>query len=219
MSGATRSTKVTLSAGGKYTINFVSADFAITPLAITGNFTAGSKVYDGNTSAAVLTRTLNGVLTADLPNVSLSGGTATFADPYVGPSKTVTLAGATLAGSAAANYTVTSVATTVASITSQALSVSSGLSANNKVYDGDTVATISSNNVVLSGVVVGDAGTVALSTNGYGASFASAGVNNGIVVMVSGLRLTGASATNYTLTQPVVLAASITSQALSVSRG
>ena len=115
-----------LSAGGNYTIVFISADFAITPLPITGNFTAGNKVYDGNTSATVLTRTLNGVLTADLANVRLSGGTATFADPYVGPSKTVTLAGAILAGSAAANYTLSSVATTVASITSKALTVSSG---------------------------------------------------------------------------------------------
>ena len=44
---------------------------------------------------------------------------------------------------------------------------------------------------------------VMLSTNGYGASFASAGVGNGIAVRVSGLTLTGASATNYTLTQPV----------------
>ena len=60
------------------------------------------------------------------------------------------------------------------------------MTANNKVYDGRTGATISSNNVVLSGVVAGDVGTVSLSTNGYGASFASAGVSNGIAVSVSG---------------------------------
>ena len=68
-------------------------------------------------------------------------------------------------------------------------------------------------------MVAGDVGAVALSTNGYGASFASAGVSNGIAVSVSGLTLTGSSATNYSLTQPVMLAASITSQAVSVSSG
>ena len=85
------------------------------------------------------------------------------------------------------------------------------------MYDGTTSATISSNNVVLGGVVSGD--VVNLSLNGYAASFASAGVSNGISVNVTGLTLTGASATNYSLTQPVVLAASITSKALTVSSG
>ena len=90
-----------------------------------------------------------------------------------------------------------------------------GITANNKVYDGTTVATISSNNVALSGVVGGD--TVSLSTNGYTANFASAGAGNNIGVTVSGLTLTGTSATNYTLTQPVGLTANITPATLTVS--
>ena len=45
---------------------------------------------------------------------------------------------------------------------------------------GRPVATISSNSVVLAGVVGADA--VSLSTNGYAASFGSAGVSNGIAV-------------------------------------
>ena len=80
------------------------------------------------------------------------------------------------------------------------MTIGSGIRANNKVYDGTTAATISSNNVVLTGVVSGD--TVSLSTNGYTANFASAGVGTDIPVSVSGLTLTGASARNYTLTQP-----------------
>jgi trimeric autotransporter adhesin len=90
-----------------------------------------------------------------------------------------------------------------------------GITANNKVYDGTTVATITSNNVVLAGVVAGD--TVTLSTNSYTASFASANVGNGIVVTVSGLTLTGASATNYTLTPPTGLTANITPATLLVN--
>jgi len=64
--------------------------------------------------------------------------------------------------------------------------------------------------VVLNGVLAGDAPNVRLSTNGYAANFASPNVGTGIVVTVTGLTLTGASATNYTLSQPT-LAANITS--------
>ena len=69
------------------------------------------------------------------------------------------------------------------------MTIGSGLTANNKVYDGTTAATITSNNVVLTGVVGGD--TVNVTTNGYTASFASAGVGTAIPVRVGGLTLTG----------------------------
>ena len=83
------------------------------------------------------------------------------------------------------------------------MTISSGMTANNKVYNGTTSATLSSNNVLLSGVISGD--TAILNTNGYVANFASAGVGNGIAVSVSGLTLSGASAANYTLAQPSTL--------------
>jgi hypothetical protein len=89
------------------------------------------------------------------------------------------------------------------------VSIVSGLTANNKIYDRTTSATLSSNNVALAGVVPGD--TVSLDTNGYAANFASASVGNGIAVTVSGLTLSGAGAGNYTLTQPAGLLANITS--------
>ncbi|EFQ79243.1 hemagglutination activity domain protein [Algoriphagus machipongonensis] len=82
----------------------------ITALEITGNFTADNKVYDGNNSATVLTRTLNGVISPDA--VTLTGGTATFSDEDVATGKTVTLTGATLSGADAGNYSLGSVATT-----------------------------------------------------------------------------------------------------------
>jgi hypothetical protein len=90
-----------------------------------------------------------------------------------------------------------------------------GISANNKVYDGTTAATISSNNVVLVGIVGAD--TVNLLTNGYTANFASANVGTGIAVTVNGLSLSGASATNYTLTPPAGLTANIMPATLTVS--
>ena len=89
-----------------------------------------------------------------------------------------------------------------------------GITANDKVYDGTTTATISTNGYTLSGVDVGDVGNVILATNGYLATFASAGANNGILVTVSGLTLTGSAANKYTLTQPTGLTANITAKPL-----
>jgi hypothetical protein len=88
------------------------------------------------------------------------------------------------------------------------VAIVSGLTAIGKIFDRTATATLSSNNVVLSGVVAGD--IVSLKTNGYAANFASAGVGNGIAVTVSGLTLSGAGAANYTLAQPTGLMANIT---------
>jgi len=117
---------------------------------ITGNFTAGNKVYDANTSAAVLTRILNGVLAVDASNVSLSNGTATFVNSNVENGKTVTLAGATLTGSAAGNYNLTSLGTTTANITQRDLSVTANTS---DITYGDAAPAVS---VSYSGFVGGD---------------------------------------------------------------
>ncbi|SFO66656.1 hypothetical protein SAMN04488519_1111, partial [Algoriphagus ornithinivorans] len=109
-----------------------NATLTITPKTLTGAFTADNKVYDGTTSANVLGRILNGVLAGDVGNVSLSGGTATFATASVGNGKTVTLTGATLSGSAAGNYNLTSVGTTTANITPKSAIVTPD--ANTKEY-------------------------------------------------------------------------------------
>ena len=101
--------------GNNYAVTYQAVHTGeITPLGITGSFTAANKVYDGNTAATVLTRSLAGAISGD--DVSLSGGTATFDNANVGAGKTVTLSGATLAGSDAGNYTLSSVGTTTASI-------------------------------------------------------------------------------------------------------
>lgn len=85
---------------------------------LTATFTAASKVYDGNASATVTSRSLVGVAGTDA--ISLIGGTATFASKNVG-TWAVSLSGAKLSGAAAGNYVLDSVATTTASITPKAL--------------------------------------------------------------------------------------------------
>ena len=103
---------------GNYNISYATGtargELTVTPRPITGSFTAADKVWDGTTAATVTGRSLTGVLGND--DVSLTGGTAKFADANVGASKTVTLTGATLSGDAAFNYELSSVNTTTASI-------------------------------------------------------------------------------------------------------
>jgi len=80
-----------------------SAD--ITPRALSlAAFTAASKTYDGTAAATITGSTLSGVIGSD--SVSLAGATASFADPNVGSGKAVTLAGGSLAGTDAGNYSL-----------------------------------------------------------------------------------------------------------------
>ncbi|SMB81731.1 filamentous haemagglutinin outer membrane protein, partial [Hymenobacter roseosalivarius DSM 11622] len=203
-------TQGTFSAGTNYELTYAGANLVITAKALTASFTADNKVYDGNTSATILTHSLSGVLSADADKVSLTGGTATFATASVATGKTVTLTGAVLGGDARGNYSLntTPAVTTTADITAKALTVA-GVTADNKVYDGKTAATLTTTGATLSGVVTGE--TVTLTSTTAPATFATAAVANGKAVNVTGL---GVSSSNYTLTQPTGLTANITAKQL-----
>jgi len=150
---------------------------------------------------------LSGVLAGDTVSLNTNGYAANFASAGVGANLAVTVSGLTLSGTSASNYSLTQPSALTANISAAPVTIASGLTANNKVYDGTTTATLASNNVVLSGVLAGD--TVSLNTNGYAANFASAGVGANLAVTVSGLTLSGTSASNYSLTQPSALTANI----------
>jgi hypothetical protein len=85
-----------------------------------------------------------------------------------------------------------------------------GITANNKVFDGTTAATLNVAGAKLVGVVKGD--TVTLNARHVVGVFASSNVGNGISVAISGLSLGGAHAGDYALTQPTITA-SITAKA------
>ncbi len=211
------------SAAGNYNLSQptgLTANITKAGVTISSGISANNKVYDGTTTATISSNNmvLVGVLAGDTGNVfvSINGYTANFASPGVGHGIGVTVSGLTLTGSAAGNYNLSQPTGLTANITKAGVTISSGLSANNKVYDGTTTATISSNNMILAGISAGDTGNVGLSTNGYVANFASAGVGNGIGVTVSELTLTGSAAGNYNLSQPAGLTANITPKALTI---
>jgi hypothetical protein len=186
---------------GNYVLTPPSTTADITPLAITGSVTVASRVYDGGVDATIAGRTLSGVLGTD--NVSLVGGTATFADKNVGSGKTVTVTGLSLSGANAANYTVNSTETTTANITAATLTVT-GIAAADKPFDGTTAATLDTSGDMLVGVIGNDA--VTLSVAGAVGNFDTPDIGTNKTVFIIGLTISGTDAGNYSLTQPTTTA-------------
>ena len=133
-----------------------AATLTVGALAVTGSFTASSKVYDGDTTADVLTRSLSGVVGEDA--VALIGGTAAFADANAGTSKVVSLSGASLSGADAGNYSLGSVDTTTADIFKADATIS--VEGYEGAYDGAAHGASGSatgvNDEALSGLDLGD---------------------------------------------------------------
>ena len=83
---------------------------------VIGAITVNSKTYDASITATIATRTLSGVTNSDV--VSLTGGTAAFANRNAGNGKTVIVTGFSLSGANAGNYALASTsATNTANIT------------------------------------------------------------------------------------------------------
>ena len=177
----------------------------ITPKTLTVSETASNKVYDGNTTATVSLsddRVAGDVLTASFSD-------ANFDTKNVGTNKTVTVTGISISGTDAANYTLaSSTATTTADITARTLTVSA--TASNKVYDGNTTATVS----LSDDRVAGDVVTVSFSD----ANFDTKNVGTNKTVTVTGISISGPDAGNYILASTTATdTADITSQVLTVS--
>ena len=83
---------------------------------------------------------LTGVFGTDAVTLVSTGATGTFANKNAGTAKTVTTSGFTLDGTDSGNYTLTQ-PTTNGNITAANLTVS-GVTANNKVYDGTTCSAL-----------------------------------------------------------------------------
>ena len=103
-----------------------------------------------------------------------------------------------------ANYNSASSSPLAFSISQKALTIT-GLTAEDKIYDESTTATISGT-ATLNGVVGSEDVTL---TGSPTATFASSAVGVGISVAVTGYSLTGADVANYTLTQPTLSASII----------
>ena len=185
-----------------------------------GTYTVVITNYCGSVTSSVATLTVTktaGTVTLGSLNQTYNGSAevATSVTTPSGLTVNLTYNGSANAPTNAGSYTVIGTindanyqgsATNTLTISKATVSISSGLSANSKTYDGVTSASLSSNSVVLSGVAAGDAANAQLSTNGYTATFANPAAGTAIAVTVSGLTLTGIASANYTFIQPALTA-------------
>ena len=176
------------------------------PVFITG-LVATNKVYDATVAAGTNGAAgvaLAGIISPEVVNLSGAGSFA-FTNKNVASPRGITVSSYTISGADSGNYVLV-LSNLLANITAFPTAVAS-VTANNKPYDGGTVATLS--------------GTPSLSPTKFGsddatiggtpvATFASATVANGKAVTVTGYTLTGVDASNYSLSQPSGLTANIT---------
>jgi hypothetical protein len=192
---------------GNYSItNQDSTTANITARALAVNAAGVNKVYDRLIDA---TATLSDDRVAgDVLTTAYT--TASFLDKNVANGKTVNVSGITVTGTDAGNYTANTTAATTANITAKAL-ILTGITAGNKVYDGNTTATVSTSGANYNGLIVGDAVTV----NATG-TFADKNVATGKTVTLTSSN-TGADVGNYSITSQANTTANITAAALTAS--
>jgi hypothetical protein len=165
----------------------------VTAKALTvGGVTASNKPYDGTTAATLVTNgaSLNGVVGSDAVTLVTTNATGTFANKDVGTGKTVTVAGLTLSGTGAGNYSLTQ-PTTTADIQQRTLTAS--FTADSKAYDGTTAAVINGRSVS------NKVGMEDVNITGGTATFDNATVGTGKTVTATGFTLAGADVANYSL--------------------
>ena len=112
----------------------------------------------------------------------------------MGVGKTVTVSGGTLAGADAGNYQFAAATGTATANITPATLTAAGFTAQNKVYDATTNATVSG------GTLGGVLGADVVSLAGLSGSFTDKNVGTGKIVTVSGGTLAGGDAGNYQLT-------------------
>ncbi|WP_411883172.1 YDG domain-containing protein [Polaromonas sp. YR568] len=184
-----------------------TASISQASLTVTG-ITAADKTYNASDAATVNTTGVayNGLFAGDVVTVSATG---LFADKNVGTGKTVTL-GSSYSGADAGNYTITGQATTTASISQAALTIS-GITAGDKTYNASDAATVNTAGAAYNGLFAGDVVSVA-ATGLF--SDKNAGANKTVNLSSS---YTGADAGNYAITSQASTTATINQAALTVS--
>jgi mucin-19 len=200
----TYSGNIVLSSAGASPVNVATVSSTITPkqLTVTGAI-ASNKEYDATNAAIITGSTLNGLVGSDVVTIN---GTGTFASSNVGTAIVVTST-QTLSGANASNYTLSLPTGLSADITSKSLTII-GLTADNKVFDGNTVATLSGTPSLV-GVILSDIPNVILGAT-YNAEFPTSAIGTGYLITVSDYEITGSASGNYTLIQPTGLTADIT---------
>jgi autotransporter-associated beta strand protein len=184
--------------------NAVSTTASITNKVLTiSGITATNRIYDSTTNEGFTgSVVLNGVIAADVGQVTNNPPTVAFITKNSGLAKPVTVTAA-LTGGLATNYFLL-LTNLSANITNFSVTVTN-VTANPKVYDGGTNATLSGTPALIPPAFAGDDVTIA---GAAVANFTNAAVGlRGVTV--TGYSLLGGDAANYSLFQPTNLTATI----------
>jgi DMSO reductase anchor subunit len=187
----------------------LTANITPAPLQVNG-LVASNKVYDATVAATLSGSASVTPLGNDIVAVS-STPVGVFADKNVGTGKSVSIGALSLTGADAGNYIPVAPVALSADITPATLTVT-GVTANNKVYDATTTATLTGSPTVAA--FGGDAVSLGGAVQAF---FSDKNVGTAKSVAVGGYALSGADAGNYTLVQPSGLSATITPATLQIT--
>lgn len=205
--------KITDAAGGNYTVEGIQ-NFTIDKATITVTPETGqNKIYgDGDPT---LKYNVSGTVNNETPafNGALSRINGTNVGEYEITQDTLKLTDSD--GFNAANYRLAFTNNVNFNITQKPVTIT-GISADDKTYDGTNTAVIKGTPAI-SGLVAGDEGAVTVEPASAKAAFADADAGTAKTVNFSGYALTGAKAGNYTLAQPASVTADIHPKALTIT--
>ena len=165
---------------------------SITPMSIALTATAKDKTYDGTLTAELGTVTHSDFVAGD--DVQLVNGTPSFSSKDKGENIPVTFTPFTLTGPDAGNYALIQPTGVKAGISPRPVTVS-GITAQDKTYDGNTQVTFFYEGALLKGNVDGDKLTVTAQGAFENANVGSKQVN------ITGLTLGGEKQGNYVLAE------------------
>ncbi|MDC1296399.1 YDG domain-containing protein, partial [Pseudomonadota bacterium] len=196
---------------GNYTVTDQSSTTAdIAAKALTATASTANMTYNAATTAST-TLTFTGLIGSETLGQTVG---STFDNKNVGTGKTVTVNSITLAdgsnGGLAANYSISAGQTSTANITAKSLTVS-GITASNKIYDGNTVVTLDTSSVTYSGLVSGDS-----FAGSYSGLFSDKNIGTGKTVSITS-SYSGSDVNNYTVTDQSSTTANITSRPLGIT--
>ncbi|GAB5407042.1 MAG: hypothetical protein Aurels2KO_52730 [Aureliella sp.] len=169
------------------------------------NLNVADRVYDGTRVASVdhANVSFDNIITGDILTASNTLGQ--FDGKDSGDDRVVTLSGTTYGGADLGNYNITDQTQTTATINKRPITVS-GITASDKVYDGQTTSTVKLDDVVFGNIIAGEQLTIS-DTIG---TFADKNVGVDKVVTLSGNNYGGADVGNYSFNDQPSAVATIT---------
>ena len=187
----------------------------ITAKQLTVSFTTyANKTYDGNNSANITGRSLEGVISSEV--VDVTGGSATFIDKNVGTNRTATATGFTLAGDQAGNYIIGTINTTTGNVNPRPITITAVTG--NKIYNGtpssNGVPMITNTGTLTTGPIMGT------DVANFAQTFDNRNVGTGKTLTPSGAVSDGnpiLGGSNYAVTFATVSTGVITAKSINVT--